>query len=101
MCGYLIPPTIGAESIAVWFVFHEVGALQVVGSSSLENISLTDATYLWTNSGLEIATTWIKGTLGRLFGKKAILLILAKVYCKIYPGNRIQQIILLKIEKTS
>ena len=34
-------------------------------------------------------------------GKKAILLILVKVYRKIYPGNRIQQIILLKIEKTS
>ena len=101
MSGYLIPPTIGAESIAVWFVFHEVGALQVVGSSSLENISLADATYLWTNSGHEIAATWIKGTLGRLFGKKAMLLILVKVYRKIYPGNRIQQIILLKIEKTS
>ena len=32
-------------------------------------------------------------------GKKAILLILVKVYRKIYPGNMIQQIILLKIEK--
>ena len=31
-------------------------------------------------------------------GKKAILLILVKVYRKIYPGNMIQQIILLKIE---
>ena len=56
---------------------------------------------LGTNSGLEIAAAWIKRTLGRLFGKKAILLILVKVYRKIYPGNRIQQIILLKIEKTS
>ena len=101
MSGYLIPPTIGAESIAVWFVFREVGALQVVGSSSLENISLADATYLWTNSGLEIVASWIKGTLGRLFGKKAMLLILVKVYRNIYPGNMIQQIILLKIEKTS
>ena len=56
---------------------------------------------LKTNSGLESASTWIKGTLGRLFGKKAILLILVNVYRKIYPGNMIQQIILLKIEKTS
>ena len=32
-------------------------------------------------------------------GKKAILLILVKVYRKIYPGNMIQQIILLKIGK--
>ena len=34
-----------------------------------------------------------------MVSKKAILLILVKVYCKIYPGNMIQQIILLKIEK--
>ena len=66
-----------------------------------EHIPDTCNVLCWTRDSYYLAQGDIRKIDHLTSDKKAILLLLAKVYCKLYPGNRIRQIILLKIEKTS